>query len=380
MLITSVTPSAASASISASTSRLALRVEAGGRLVEQQHVGLQRPGARQRQALLLAARQRARRTRRPAPSRPTRCSARAAALRRAARAARRAATSPSSTLPAHRQAQQERPLEQHRLTPARGRAIASTRAARRTAPGRAAGAAAWSCPIRWRRPAPARSPRRSVEARRRAAPARRRSARRRCCSSDQRLRASSALPMRRPARAPPILHAGSGIGLALARRAALHRAITRLITPTTPSSTTPSASASGRSPLLVSSAIAVVITRVKPSMLPPTIITAPTSDDRAAERGEQHREHAEALVQQHQQRALERPRAERAQLVAACRCRPSSTRRRDSAAISGSTRMLCAITIAVGVNRMPTSPAARSATAAGRRPGRPPPTAAPAAC
>ena len=40
----------------------------------------------------------------------------------------------------------------------------------------------------------------------------------------------------------------------------------------------PSPSASGRSPLLVSSAIVVVITRVTPSMLPPTIITAPTSD------------------------------------------------------------------------------------------------------
>ncbi len=41
---------------------------------------------------------------------------------------------------------------------------------------------------------------------------------------------------------------------------------------------TPSASASGRSPLLVSSAIAVVMVRVTPSMLPPTIITAPTSE------------------------------------------------------------------------------------------------------
>ena len=40
----------------------------------------------------------------------------------------------------------------------------------------------------------------------------------------------------------------------------------------------PSPSASGRSPLLVSSAIAVVITRVTPSMLPPTMMTAPTSD------------------------------------------------------------------------------------------------------
>ena len=34
-----------------------------------------------------------------------------------------------------------------------------------------------------------------------------------------------------------------------------------------------------RSPLDVSSAIAVVITRVTPSMFPPTIITAPTSDN-----------------------------------------------------------------------------------------------------
>src|SRR5690606_36575478 len=41
--------------------------------------------------------------------------------------------------------------------------------------------------------------------------------------------------------------------------------------------TMPSPSASGRSPLLVSSAIAVVITRVTPSILPPTIMTAPTS-------------------------------------------------------------------------------------------------------
>ena len=40
----------------------------------------------------------------------------------------------------------------------------------------------------------------------------------------------------------------------------------------------PSPSASGRSPLLVSSAIVVVMTRVTPSMLPPTIMTAPTSD------------------------------------------------------------------------------------------------------
>src|SRR5690606_38618228 len=40
---------------------------------------------------------------------------------------------------------------------------------------------------------------------------------------------------------------------------------------------TPTESASGRSPLEVSSAMVVVITRVTPAMLPPTIMTAPTS-------------------------------------------------------------------------------------------------------
>jgi hypothetical protein len=45
---------------------------------------------------------------------------------------------------------------------------------------------------------------------------------------------------------------------------------------TTANSTKPKAKANGKSPLLVSKAMAVVITRVKPSMLPPTTITAPT--------------------------------------------------------------------------------------------------------
>eukprot|EP01136_Pigoraptor_vietnamica_P011839 Opistho-1_new@51144 len=55
-------------------------------------------------------------------------------------------------------------------------------------------------------------------------------------------------------------------------------AISTLSSSTTASSSRPSASASGKSPLLVSSAMAVVMTRVKPSMLPPTTITAPTSE------------------------------------------------------------------------------------------------------
>ena len=40
----------------------------------------------------------------------------------------------------------------------------------------------------------------------------------------------------------------------------------------------PKPNAKGKSPLLVSKAMAVVMTRVKPSMLPPTTMTAPTSD------------------------------------------------------------------------------------------------------
>src|SRR5262249_52828432 len=50
-----------------------------------------------------------------------------------------------------------------------------------------------------------------------------------------------------------------------------------LTTTTRAVSTRASAMASGRSPFEVSSAIAVVIVRVKPSMLPPTMSTAPTS-------------------------------------------------------------------------------------------------------
>src|SRR5262249_2695698 len=50
-----------------------------------------------------------------------------------------------------------------------------------------------------------------------------------------------------------------------------------LTTTTRAISTRPSPMASGRSPFEVSSVIAVVMVRVKPSMLPPTMSTAPTS-------------------------------------------------------------------------------------------------------
>ena len=107
--------------------------------------------------------------------------------------------------------------------------------------------------------------------------------------------------------------------------------------------------------MLVSSAMVVVMTRVTPSMLPPTIITAPTS-------------------------AMARPKAAISTVITAQRpCtsiskaqvtgaapierswsppsrQASPTNWRVSAATIGSTSMVCAMTMAVGVNRMPHEP------------------------
>src|SRR5688500_17704802 len=59
--------------------------------------------------------------------------------------------------------------------------------------------------------------------------------------------------------------------------ASLTRCAAAFSASTTAISTTPRPRARGRSPLEVSSAMVVVMTRVTPSMLLPTIITAPTS-------------------------------------------------------------------------------------------------------
>ena len=56
---TILVPAASMAAIMSSTRARRRRVEAGRRLVEEQHLGRQRPGPRQREALLLAARQHA---------------------------------------------------------------------------------------------------------------------------------------------------------------------------------------------------------------------------------------------------------------------------------------------------------------------------------
>ena len=117
----------------------------------------------------------------------------------------------------------------------------------------------------------------------------------------------------------------------------------------------PSASASGRSPLLVSSAIVVVITRVTPSMLPPTIITAPTSaiarpnpasSTVASEKRVSHSSVSAALTVP----APSDVSCSRYSVHA------SATIWRDSAAMIGAIRIVCAMTIAAGVNRMPNAP------------------------
>ena len=97
------------------------------------------------------------------------------------------------------------------------------------------------------------------------------------------------------------------------------------------------------------------MTRVTPSMLPPTIITAPTSA--------MARPNAVSRIVSTANRSCSSSTAPACSFVAPNECNwsppsrsASSTSRRDSAAISGRTRMLCAMTIAVGVNRMPSGP------------------------
>ena len=94
-------------------------IEVGGGLVEEQHLGMQRPGARQREALLLAAREHARR-----PLREVRQAdlLRALPWRRAAPASATPATLKRvDDVGERRAAQHHRPLEHHRLLPARAR-------------------------------------------------------------------------------------------------------------------------------------------------------------------------------------------------------------------------------------------------------------------
>ena len=110
-----------------------------------------------------------------------------------------------------------------------------------------------------------------------------------------------------------------------------------------------------RSPRLVSSVIAVVIVRVCPAMLPPTISTAPTSALARPKPGQHAGQQAEPPVPQ-QRRDRAQPRRARAS-AAARRIRPRGPRSRCASARrrwAGSARV-CAMTIAVGVNRSPSA-------------------------
>ncbi len=107
--------------------------------------------------------------------------------------------------------------------------------------------------------------------------------------------------------------------------------------------------------MLVSSAIVVVMTRVTPSMLPPTIITAPTS--------ETARPNAVSSTVTTDQRSCTSMSSARVSGPAPIEPswsppsrRLSATSWRESAAMIGRTRMVWATTIAAGVKRMPHEP------------------------
>src|ERR1041385_2631671 len=117
----------------------------------------------------------------------------------------------------------------------------------------------------------------------------------------------------------------------------------------------PNPSASGRSPLLVSSAMVVVITRVTPSMFPPTIITAPTS---AAARPNPARIGVRSEKRVSQSRvsaAFIRP-APSDRSCSSYSSQASSIAWRESAAMIGRIRIVWATTIAEGVKRIPSAP------------------------
>ena len=107
--------------------------------------------------------------------------------------------------------------------------------------------------------------------------------------------------------------------------------------------------------MLVSSAIVVVITRVTPSMLPPTIMTAPTS----AIARPNPASNTVASEKRVSHSSVNTARMVRAPSEISCsRYSPhaSATICRDSAAMIGVMRMVCAMIIAVGVNRIPSAP------------------------
>ena len=107
--------------------------------------------------------------------------------------------------------------------------------------------------------------------------------------------------------------------------------------------------------MLVSSAMAVVITRVTPSMLPPTTITAPTSEAARPKpaittvRSEKRVSH----------RTVGTARSRETPSEVSCSrysFQASSVVWRARAATMGTTSTVCATTMAAGVKRMPKEP------------------------
>ena len=117
----------------------------------------------------------------------------------------------------------------------------------------------------------------------------------------------------------------------------------------------PSESASGRSPLEVSRAIVVVITRVTPSMLPPTIITAPTSAS-ARPMPASTAVKSEYRMSQTRVSAAPMPCAPSDRSCSSYSAHASSTAWRASAAMIGKISSVWAITIAGGVKSRPSGP------------------------
>jgi hypothetical protein len=107
--------------------------------------------------------------------------------------------------------------------------------------------------------------------------------------------------------------------------------------------------------LEVSSAIAVVIVRVKPSILPPTMMMAPTS---AAARPKPAKSAVTRLKRASQISAVTRPTGPRFIAVSSSRysIQRSSMVCRVNAAMIGVTSTVCATIIAPGVNSRPNEP------------------------
>ena len=119
-------------------------------------------------------------------------------------------------------------------------------------------------------------------------------------------------------------------------------------------SANPSPSASGRSPLLVSSTIAVVMVRVEPRMFPPTTMMAPTSAIAPPKAAERRDEAGAAHGEKHGDRARSRGAVD-AERIAVLGPEPfgQAMRKRDH---DGTVSTVCAATIAAGVNRRPKAP------------------------